>query len=413
MEEQEPHLVLEATWCIANLTIGDQYQTNFLVNRGLLDILKDLINSKHLKILEQAAWVVANLAADNVEFKVDMLKKGFAEIITKKIMESDIGNIIKNKGNLDFNQNELEFMIELMTHLTWALSNLCRGQKIHNSQLMAVSAFVKSLVIFYKDEEIVNYCIHPINDIINKSIITELINSDFLKILKLIALTHDDSENISDPLIQILCTVSCLSSNELKMLSDMGFVDIFFHWLCKDSQKTSTKKEILYTISNFMVDSDSSIGYILKDKRYFDILIALCKDENLTLKREAIWCICNVTKAGSDLRKHGLVKNGIFDMFKEFLALDTETQILLIVLEGLENLLSLEKKLVLTKENLEDEFKYSKILEKMGVFNDLENLQTHENAQVYRRVIDLIEDFFEEETQGDVLSYFQPREDQI
>lgn len=390
--EASPHLVLESTWCVANLTIGDQYQIEFMIKRGLLEILKKLLISQHMKIVEQAVWVVANLAADSFELKIDMLKMGYAEILTKSVIEMNDAKI--------------------MAHFVWALSNLCRGQKVHKSQVHAISAFFKAMAILNAEEEVIYHCINPINDILEKKILKSLIESNFLKILMMICMTHGDSMRILTPLVQILCTVSCISSVEIKKMADHGFIEVLFKLLKRRATEKSFIKEILYTLSNFLVDSDEIIGLVFRTKEHFDILMALCQDNSISIKREAIWCISNVTKTGSNERIHGLVQNGIFKTFKNNLYLKQDSQILMIIIEGMENILKCQKKMQMSGKT-GPEYDYMRIIEESGIFDCLETLQTHKVPKVYRAVISLLEENFEEDCQGDVLSYFNPREDVI
>lgn len=390
--ETSPHLVLESTWCVANLTIGDQYQIEFMYKRGLLEILKKLLNTAHMKIIEQAVWVVANLAADSMEIKIDMLKMGYAEILTKAIIE------MKD--------------LKSLPHFIWALSNLCRGQKVHKSQVHAISAFFKGMSSLHYDEEVIYHCIHPINDILEKEILKKLIESDFLKVLMMICITHKNSIRILNPLIQILCTISCISSVEIKKMAEHGFIEVLFDLLKQKPDKKSFIKEILYTLSNFLVDSDEVIGMVLKTKENFDILMGLCLDPSISLKREAIWCICNVTKIGTKERIHGLIQNGILNNFKDNLHLKQDTQILLIILEAIGNILKINNTLH-EGATMGDEFNYIKKIENLGMFENLEILQTHKVDKVYESVLDLLETYFKEDCQGDVLSYFLPREDVI
>lgn len=391
MESISPYLVLESTWSVVNLTVGDENQIEFMVKRGILDIVLNQLQSNYDEIIEQAVWVIGNLAAESIDMKCSMLKMGFAEILTEKIVK----NNFEKKKNL---------------HFIWALSNLCRGTLIHKSQIHSISAFMKILILFHDEEEAVSHCIHPINDLINKDILEELIlNTKFLEILLLICIKNNENEKIQEPIIQIICTISCMESNYVKNLVKYKFDDILFLWLTQETIKSSIKKEILYTLSNFMVDSDELIGAVLKSQKQYDILISFCyNNKELALKREAIWCICNITKVGSNTRKKGLIENGILKMFSENLEMQEDSQILLIILEGLENLLEFSFSEL---QDLNSKNKFMILLNNINIFEKLEKLQMHKNSKVYHRVVNLCEEYFdlEKKSEYDILHLFKRR----
>lgn len=66
---EEPHLMLEAAWCVANLCTGNENQIRSLTSKGLFDALPIILKTKYLRIYEQGAWAVGNIAADYDDFR--------------------------------------------------------------------------------------------------------------------------------------------------------------------------------------------------------------------------------------------------------------------------------------------------------------------------------------------------------
>jgi len=106
-------VVKEATWCIANISVGQSNHIDSLISKGLFPILLAALSCPHEKIYEQAAWAVGNISADNQTYRIEMRKLGYAQVLTKKILHSQ-----------DF---------DLVKYSNWALSNLCRGDITSNS----------------------------------------------------------------------------------------------------------------------------------------------------------------------------------------------------------------------------------------------------------------------------------------
>lgn len=61
-ESDQAHLVLESSWCIVNLALGGEMQLGHMVESGLYQATHRVICSKHEKLFEQGAWIIANIS---------------------------------------------------------------------------------------------------------------------------------------------------------------------------------------------------------------------------------------------------------------------------------------------------------------------------------------------------------------
>lgn len=68
-DETQPHLMLEAAWCVANLCTGNEDQIRSLANKGLFEALPITLQSRYLRIYEQGTWAVGNISADHDTFR--------------------------------------------------------------------------------------------------------------------------------------------------------------------------------------------------------------------------------------------------------------------------------------------------------------------------------------------------------
>ncbi len=90
----------------------------------LLDLTKD--KSAGLENNTQAAWVLANVAADTVEAREELLKKGFAEMIVNLLNEiyRDLSDLVihskATRGYISVSNNIYGTTAET---LLWTLSN--------------------------------------------------------------------------------------------------------------------------------------------------------------------------------------------------------------------------------------------------------------------------------------------------
>ena len=65
----EPHMQIEATWCITNMASGTTEQTASLVEKGVIPILASQLKSNNVTLVEQAIWGVGNIAGDCANFR--------------------------------------------------------------------------------------------------------------------------------------------------------------------------------------------------------------------------------------------------------------------------------------------------------------------------------------------------------
>ena len=75
-DETEPHVQVEATWCITNLASGTSEQTALIVEKGVIPIIVKLLDTIFLALLEQAIWCVRNIAGDCTIFRDKLLGAG-------------------------------------------------------------------------------------------------------------------------------------------------------------------------------------------------------------------------------------------------------------------------------------------------------------------------------------------------
>ena len=66
---EEPHLQVEATWCITNMASGTTEQTSSLVEKGVIPILVAQLKTQNVTLIEQAIWGVGNIAGDCAVFR--------------------------------------------------------------------------------------------------------------------------------------------------------------------------------------------------------------------------------------------------------------------------------------------------------------------------------------------------------
>ena len=100
---------MEATWSLTNVASGTTMQCQSIIDKGAIPLFVSLLLKQNQGIVEQAIWAIGNIASDCTFYRDNILREGGLQNLIAIVSNTNIAdkNIIK--------------------HIAWALSNLCRG----------------------------------------------------------------------------------------------------------------------------------------------------------------------------------------------------------------------------------------------------------------------------------------------
>lgn len=141
-DDTNPHLQIEATWCITNLAVGDTNQTRTLVQKGVIQIYVQMLRKQNTLLLEQIVWGIGNISGDCIEFR-DMVIKSGAMINLVSLYEK-----IKDSHP------------RLREQLVWTASNICRQKPAPdiNRVQSGIKMFAEELKITTKSSTLIDCC---------------------------------------------------------------------------------------------------------------------------------------------------------------------------------------------------------------------------------------------------------------
>lgn len=119
----------------------------------------------------------------------------------------------------------------------------------------------------------------------------------------------------------------------------------------------------------------------------------------MAVKNEAVWALSNCTASANPLQFNILVDKGLIKALGGVLQIN-DVRMLAVTLEGLENTFQCGAKHYL---NSDGENVYTIIFEQLGCLDDLENLQTHANHNIYTQALKIIDRHFSQEEETDPL----------
>lgn len=312
-----PALQIEGLWALTNIAAGANDNTAVLLHNGIVPNLVSLLDSPNEDVLEQAVWVLGNLASDGhntrdmilnahaLPLLVKNLKREGAKTSLLRIIAWTISNLCDGQPRPIFNIGivlpQLSEMLEkqdteMLSHVCWALSHLCDGPSTH---------------------------------------IQAVVNSSVCK--RLVELLGHRSWRVTKPALRAIGNIVCAEDDHdyTQHIIECGAVPKLRELIGHSNREI--QKEACWTLSNIAAGTIDQIQCVL-DSGGIPALIELASSESTDseVKSEACWVVLNATSCGSDEQIEYLVKYGCISVIRELLQ---ETSMIMMALEGLERIL--------------------------------------------------------------------------
>lgn len=151
------------------------------------------------------------------------------------------------------------------------------------------------------------------------------------------------------------------------------------------------RKEVCWTLSNIAAGTKQQIQTMFEEPELLEKLVYVACNDRWEVKKEAIWTLCNICTTGHESHLRSLVQRGGLRPLSDTLA-SSDTKLIKIVLEATEKILEVSEKF-----NLH----YTTMFDEIGGIDHLEELQTHNDEDVYQMSVDVLERFFGVEEEED------------
>mmetsp|Transcript_17259 Transcript_17259/g.22025 ORF Transcript_17259/g.22025 Transcript_17259/m.22025 type:complete len:837 (+) Transcript_17259:356-2866(+) len=324
-DKSDSALQVEALWALTNIAAGTHEHTHLLIKNNAVPTLVSLLMSQHHEVLEQAVWVLGNIAGDDATARDTVLSAGALEPLLKCMDENRKPSFLRIA--------------------TWTLSNLCDGQPRPIFDVVAVLNTVKK-VLDMDDTEVLSHACWALSHLCDgpSPHIQDVVKANVCP--RLVELLRNKAWRVVKPALRTVGNIVCAEDDQdyTQHIIECGAVPCLRQLIGHSNREI--QKEACWTISNISAGTVDQIQCVL-DSGGIPPLVELASEEADTdpdVKIEACWVLLNATSCGSDQQIEQLVRAGCVQVLCNLLR---DTSMVMMALEGLEKILQVGEDIAL------------------------------------------------------------------
>jgi len=351
----------EALWCLTNICCGTTQNIYTVLRAGALDRVKLLICHSDKAIREQAVWLIGNIAGDCIQLRDYLLLNQFMPLLSKNFQHKQM---------------------KMLQNLTWAISNLCRGKPAPSWEYVkdALPYIIRIIGSQVKIEILSDACwaLSYMSDGPNERIQT-IVDYDVCKfVVKFLSI---DYIKIQLPSLRVIGNIATGTHEHTDYILSLDVLPILKDLL--ESDQKILVKETCWTISNITAGTPIHIQRVMDSGLFTKLLVIVHKSDDPLIRREAAWAISNAISCGNTDLINYFVSQGFLKIICELLT-SQEPRTIISMLDCIDKIL---------KQGEKDKENYLSSFESLNGFDILEELQNHQNEEIYSKSFYILENY--------------------